>query len=35
MHDANSEFQEHSHNSRMEMAVGTFEIKFKEKPVEK
>ena len=30
--DANSEFQEHSHNSRMEMAVKTFEIKFEEKP---
>ena len=34
-HDANSEFQEHSHNSRMEMAVETFDMKFKEKPVEK
>ena len=33
--DANSEFQEHSHNSRMEMAVETFEIKFEEKPAEK
>ena len=34
-HDANSEFQEHSHNSRMETAVETFEIKFEEKPAEK
>ena len=33
-HDANSEFQEHSHNSQMEMTVETFEIKFKEKPAE-
>ena len=33
--DANSEFQEHSHNSRTEMVVETFEIKFKEKPAEK
>ena len=35
MQDANSEFQEHSHNSQMEMAVETFEIKFEEKPAEK
>ena len=34
-HDANSEFQEHSYNSQMEMAVETFEIKFEEKPAEK
>ena len=33
--DANSEFQEHSQNSRTEAAVEIFEIKFKEKPVEK
>ena len=33
--DANSEFQEHSHNSWMETAVETFEIKFEEKPAEK
>ena len=33
--EANSEFQEHSYNSWMEMAVETFEIKFKEKPAEK
>ena len=32
MHDANSEFQEHSQNSRKEMAIETFEIKFEEKP---
>ena len=35
MHDANSEFQEHSHNSQMETVVETFEIKFEEKPTEK
>ena len=35
MHDANSEFQEHSHNSRTEMAAETFDVKFEEKPVEK
>ena len=35
MQDTNSEFQEHSHNSRMEMAVETFEVKFEEKPTEK
>ena len=33
--DVNSEFQEHSQNSRMEPAVKTFEIKFEEKPKEK
>ena len=33
--DANSEFQKHSQNSQMGGAVETFEIKFKEKPVEK
>ena len=33
--DANSEFQMHSQNSRMELAVETFEIKFEEKPTEK
>ena len=33
--DANSEFQEHSHNSWMETAFETFEIKFEEKPAEK
>ena len=33
--DANSEFQEHSQNSQTEVAVGIFEIKFEEKPVEK
>ena len=33
--DANSEFQEHSQNSRTEPAVKTFEIKFEEKPTEK
>ena len=32
---ANSEFQEHSHNSRTEMAVKTFQIKFDEKPTRK
>ena len=35
MQDANSEFQENSYNSRKEMAVETFEIKFEEKPGEK
>ena len=35
MQDANSEFQEHSQNSRMELVVKTFEIKFEEKPTEK
>ena len=35
MQDANSEFQKHSQNSQMEAAVEIFEIKFKEKPVEK
>ena len=33
--DADSEFQEHSRNSRTESAVKTFEIKFDEKPTEK
>ena len=33
--DANIEFQKHSHNSRMETAVETFEIKFEEKSAEK
>ena len=33
--DANSEFQEHSQNLRMEPVVETFEIKFEEKPTEK
>ena len=33
--DANSEFQEHSQNSRAELAVETFEIKFEEKSTEK
>ena len=33
--DADSEFQEHSQNSRTESAVKTFEIKFEEKPREK
>ena len=33
--DASSEFQEHSQNSRMELVVETFEIKFEEKPTEK
>ena len=32
--DFNSEFSEHSQNSRMESAVKTFEIKFEEKPTE-
>ena len=31
----NSEFPEHSQNSRTESAVKTFEIKFDEKPMEK
>ena len=35
MQDADSEFQEHSQNFRMELAVKTFEIKFEEKPMEK
>ena len=35
MQDANSEFQEHSQNWWTEAVVETFEIKFKEKPVEK
>ena len=34
-HDANSKFQEHSHNSWTETVVETFEIKCEEKPVEK
>ena len=33
--DANSEFQEHSHNLQTEMVVKTFEIKFEEKPTGK
>ena len=33
--DADSEFPEHSQNSRTESAVETFEIKFEEKPREK
>ena len=33
--DADSEFSEHSPNSRTESAVKTFEIKFDEKPMEK
>ena len=33
--DANSEFEEHSQNSRMESVVKTFGIKFEEKPMEK
>ena len=32
--DTDSEFPEHSHNSRMESAIKTFEIKFDEKPTE-
>ena len=32
MQDADSEFPEHSQNSRTESAVKTFEIKFEEKP---
>ena len=35
MQDADSEFPEHSQNSRTESAVKTFEIKFDEKPTEK
>ena len=35
MQDVNSEFQEHSQNSRAESAVKTFEIKFEEKPRKK
>ena len=35
MQGANSEFQEHSHNSQTETAVKTFEIKFDEKPTRK
>ena len=35
MQDINSEFQEHSQNSRTESAVKTFEVKFEEKPMEK
>ena len=35
MQDANSEFEEHSQNSRTESAVKIFEIKFEEKPMEK
>ena len=35
MQDANSQLEEHSHNSWTEMAVETFEIKFEEKPAEK
>ena len=35
MQEANSEFQEHSHNSRKEMKIETFEVKFEEKPTEK
>ena len=34
MQDFNSEFPEHSQNSRTESAVKTFEIKFEEKPTE-
>ena len=33
--DADSEFPEHSQNSRTELAVKTLEIKFEEKPREK
>ena len=33
--DTDSEFPEHSHNSRTESAVKTFELKFEEKPTEK
>ena len=32
--DTDSEFPEHSHNSRTESAVKTFQIKFEEKPTE-
>ena len=35
MQDTNSEFPEHSQNSRTESAVKTFEIKVEEKPREK
>ena len=35
MQDADSEFPEHSQNSRTESAVKTFKIKFDEKPTEK
>ena len=35
MQGTNSEFQEHSYNSRTETVVKNFEIKFKEKPTEK
>ena len=33
--EANGEFQEHSQNSQMELAVKSFEIKFEERPTEK
>ena len=33
--DANGKFQEHSKNSRMELAVDTFEVKIEEKTSEK
>ena len=33
--DTDSEFPEHSHNSRMESAVKTFELKLEEKPTKK
>ena len=33
--DTDSEFPEHSHNSRTELAVKTFELKFEEKPIKK
>ena len=33
--DTDSEFPEHSHNSRTESAVKTFELKFEEKPIKK
>ena len=32
--DTDSEFPEHSHNSRTESAIKTFEMKFDEKPME-
>ena len=35
MQDFNSEFPEHSQNSRMESAVKTFEMRFDKKPMEK
>ena len=35
MQDANSEFQEHSQNSRKKADVETFEIRYEEKPIEK